>query len=258
MNRILIALAILIVTSGSSIAQKPPNPKRVKVDDITFTMMYVNGGTFKMGGFGYDRYSDELPDHTVTLSSYYLSETLVTHQLWTAVMGKNPSKYSRGKEPQNYPVESVSWDMAQEFITKLNQKTGLKFRLPTEAEWEYAANGGQTGIKGTIGPNSYSSDCWDPIGKVMGDKTQSPNGLGIWYMLGNLWEWCQDWYGAYPSNDATNPTGPTTGTDKVMRGGSWVSELKYCTQKYRASRNPKIGYPDAGLRLALTYEPKKK
>ena len=173
-------------------------------------------------------------------------------------MGQNPSKYHRAKEPQYYPVESVSWVLAQEFITKLNQKTGLKFRLPTEAEWEYAANGGQTGIKGTIGSNSYSSDCWDPIGKVMGDKTQSPNGLGIWYMLGNLWEWCQDWYGAYPSDDATNPTGPTTGTERVMRGGSWVSELKYCTPKYRASRNPKIGYPDAGLRLALTYEPNKK
>lgn len=248
---------MLIATSSISIAQKTPKPKKVKVDGITFTMIYVDGGSFTMGRYGsVDK--DELPEHTVTLNSYYISETLVTHQLWEAVMSKNPSKYSRNKEPQNYPVESVSWDLAQEFITKLNQKTGLKFRLPTEAEWEYAANGGKTGNKGTIGSNNHPFDSSDPIGKVIGDKTQSPNGLGIWYMLGNLWEWCQDWYGAYPNGNATNPTGPTTGTDKVMRGGSWVSGRRYCDPKYRASRNPKIGYPDVGLRLALTYEPKKK
>ena len=163
-------------------------------------------------------------------------------------MGGNSSSYSNID-----PKSSISWDMAQEFITKLNQKTGLKFRLPTEAEWEYAANGGKTGNIGTIGSNSGNL-----IGKVMGDKTQSPNGLGIWYMLGNLWEWCQDWYGAYPNGEATNPTGPTTGTEKVMRGGSWMSESKYCNPKYRASRNPKVGHDDVGLRLALTYEPKKK
>ena len=244
---------MLITTSGISIAQKPPKPKKVKVDDITFLMMYVDGGSFKMGGAG-GVASDELPEHTVTLSSYYISETLVTQKLWEAVMGGNPSSYS-----DIVPKISISWDMAQVFITKLNQKTGLKFRLPTEAEWEYAANGGKTGNIGTVGNNN--TDNWVSTVKVInesGNQTKSPNGLGIWYMLGTLWEWCQDWYGAYPNGDATNPTGPTTGTDKVMRGGSWISELKYCNPKYRASRNPKNGYPDAGLRLALTYEPNKK
>lgn len=252
MNRILIALAILIVTSGSSIAQKPPKPKRVKVDDITFLMMYVDGGSFKMGGYGGVDY-DELPEHTVTLSSYYLSETLVTQQLWEAMMGGDPSNNSA-----IHPKISISWDMAQAFITKLNQKTGLKFRLPTEAEWEYAANGGKTGNMGSIGLNNSHDWFIATVSNEGVNKTKTPNGLGIWFMLGNLWEWCQDWYGAYPNGEATNPTGPTTGTEKVMRGGSWMSESKYCNPKYRASRNPKVGHDDVGLRLALTYEPNMK
>ncbi|MBO7565978.1 MAG: formylglycine-generating enzyme family protein [Bacteroidales bacterium] len=249
MNRILIILVMLIATSGISIAQKPPKPKKVKVDGVTFLMMYVDGGSFKMGGTD----TDTRPEHTVTLSTYYISETLVTQQLWEAVMGGDPKNSSK-----IHPKVPISWDMAQEFITKLNQKTGLKFRLPTEAEWEYAANGGNTGNMGSTG--TYNTDYWNNVvvSKLNVEKTKAPNGLGIWYMLGNFWEWCQDWYDAYPNGDATNPTGPLIGTDKVMRGGSWMSESKYCNPKCRASRNPAIGYPDAGLRLALTYEPKKK
>ncbi|MBO7461099.1 MAG: formylglycine-generating enzyme family protein [Bacteroidales bacterium] len=249
MNRILIILAMLIATCSISIAQAPPKPKKVKVDGISFLMMYIDGDSFKMGGTD----TDTRPEHTVTLSSYYISETLVTQKLWEAVMGSNPSSYS-----DIVPKISISWDMAQEFITKLNQKTGLKFRLPTEAEWEYAANGGKTGNIGTIGLNNSNDWSTMIVSRENADKTKSPNGLGIWYMLGNLWEWCQDWYDAYPNGDATNPTGPTSGTDKVMRGGSWMSESKYCNPKYRASRNPKVGHDDVGLRLALTYEPKKK
>ncbi len=222
------------------------------VNGVSFTMIEVVGGTFTMGATP-EQESDafnEVPLHEVTLSTYYIGQTEVTQALWKAVMGNNPS-YHKGNK--NYPVEQVSWNMAQKFIAKLNRITGLKFRLPTEAEWEFAARGGtkSRGYKYS-GSNNIDEVAWcmdnspsetQPVG------TKSPNELGIYDMSGNAMEWCQDWYGNYSSAPQTNPTGRSTGDDRVTRGGSaWGGDC------YISSRG--LGYPGGGewhngFRLAL-------
>ena len=182
------------------------------VNGVTFTMIAVEGGTFQMGATseqGSDAESDEKPVHSVTLSDYCIGETEVTQELWEAVMGSNPSGFSG--YPQR-PVEKVSWNDCQEFITKLNQLTGKNFRLPTEAEWEYAARGGNKsqGYKYS-GSNTIDNVAWyysNSASRTHDVKTKSPNELGIYDMSGNVWEWCYDWYGSYSSGSQTNPTGP--------------------------------------------------
>ena len=201
------------------------------VNGVSFTMIAVEGGTFQMGATseqGSDAYSDESPVHSVTLSDYYIGETEVTQELWEAVMGGNPSGFSG--YPQR-PVECVSWNDCQTFIKKLNQLTGQNFRLPTEAEWEYAARGGNKskGYKYS-GSNTIGNVAWSMVnsGSTHNVKTKQANELGIYDMSGNVWEWCQDWYGSYSSGSQTNPTGPTSGSKRVLRGGSWFLNESYC------------------------------
>ena len=221
------------------------------VNGISFTMKLVEGGTFQMGSNDSDADSDEKPVHNVTLSSYYIGETEVTQALWKAVMGSNPSFY----KGDNLPVEQVSWNDIQEFIRKLNQKTEKNFRLPTEAEWEYAARGGKTskGYK-YAGSNTIDNVAWyiDNSGsKTHAVKGKNPNELGFYDMTGNVLEWCSDWYGSYSSGSQTNPQGPSSGSSRVLRGGGWYNIARYCRVSDRNSSAPVSSGIDLGFRLCL-------
>ena len=224
------------------------------VNGVTFEMIEVKGGTFTIGATqeqGSDAESDEKPTHSVTLSTYYIGKYEVTQKLWAAVMGSNPSFF----KGDNLPVEQVSWNDCQTFIKKLNTLTGKNFSLPTEAQWEYAARGG---IKSKnykySGSNSIDYVAW--YGSNSGSKThdagtKSPNELGIYDMSGNVWEWCYDWYGNYTASSQTNPSGPSSGSDRVLRGGSWSNCTGYCRVSFRYYYYPVISYYYNGLRLAL-------
>lgn len=241
-------------------------------------MIAVKGGTFTMGATseqGSDYGSDELPTHQVTLSDYYIGKYEVTQQLWEYVMsysgtaadGTTMSAYASdvwlGTNPSSsdgvgyyYPAYYVSYDdIVNTFLPRLNKITGKTFRLPTEAEWEYAARGGNKskGYKysgsNTIGDVAWytgnSSSTTHEVG------TKSPNELGIYDMSGNVWEWCSDWYGNYSSSSQTNPTGPTSGSYRVARGGGWINYAQICRVSGRGG-----GFPDSrgdglGFRLAL-------
>ena len=244
----------------------------ITVNGVTFNMIKVDGGTFMMGASEEtDNYSweREHPAHQVALSSYYIGETEVTQALWKAVMGKNPSK-TKGDD---LPVERVSWYDCQKFIEKLNSLTGKKFRLPTEAEWEFAARGGNknrhTQYSGSKRINDVAwywqnsgdmnlSGQWDGEKikrnncKIHPVKTKMPNELGIYDMSGNVCEWCQDWYGAYSSNAQTNPAGPSSGTNRVFRGGSWNVVAMCCRTSIRLDGTPNYRGNFVGLRLALS------
>lgn len=223
------------------------------VNGIKYNMVWVDGGTFRMGATSEQgsEISDEKPVHSVTLSGYYIGKTEVTQALWQAVMGSNPSYF----EGDDLPVEQVSWDDCQEFIRKLNSLTGQNFRLPTEAEWEFACRGGNNsrGYKYS-GSNYIDNVAW--YDGNSGDKThpvatKSPNELGIYDMSGNVWEWCADWYGDYSSGRQTNPKGTYGGSHRVNRGGSWIRYARNCRSSFRYYYYPTYRSGLLGLRLAL-------
>lgn len=223
----------------------------ITIDGVSFTMKLVEGGTFQMGSNDSDAESDEKPVHDVTLSSYYIGETEVTQALWKSVMGSNPSNFNG----DDLPVERVSWNDCQEFIRKLNQKTGKNFRLPTEAEWEFAARGGKKsrGYK-YAGSNNIGSVAWytdNSSSKTHPVKGKAPNELGLYDMSGNVREWCHDWKGDYGSSSQTNPQGPSSGSARVMRGGSWSYRAGYCRVSDRLIGVPDIPHNYIGFRLCL-------
>ena len=239
------------------------------VKGVEFKMVKVQGSTFQMGATseqGSDVWRDEKPVHSVTLSDYYIGQTQVTQELWQVVMGNNPSEF-RGDNQRS--VENVSWNDCQEFIEKLNRLTGKNFRLPTEAEWEFAARGGNkrndykysgsnkvNDVAWYKSNSSTNSVMWSFLTGDRGGRThpvaqKQANELGLYDMSGNVWEWCQDWYGDYSSNSQTNPTGPSTGSDRVLRGGGWYNyavEVRVSNRDYRTPDNRYFNY---GLRLAL-------
>lgn len=227
------------------------------VKGVKFKMKYVEGGEFMMGATaeqGDDVWDNEKPVHKVSLDSYYIGETQVTQALWKAVMGDNPSKF-RG---QNNPVEMVSWNDCQEFVKRLNQLTGKQFRLPTEAEWEYAARGGcrSQGYK-YAGSNNLSDVAW--FDDNSGSKThpvaqKMANELGLYDMSGNVWEWCNDWFGNYSSSPQYNPHGAISGGRRVLRGGSWNYSARGCRVSYRYFSNPDYRFNYFGLRLSLSLQ----
>ena len=235
--------------SGMTAEQK----KRI-INNLVNNMVYVSGGTFTMGATseqGSDANYDEKPTHRVTLSSYYVGKYEVTQAEWKAVMGSNPS-YFKG---DNLPVENVSWNDCQKFIRKLNSLTGKKFRLPTEAEWEFAARGGNNsrGYKYS-GSNNIGSVAWyednsgnrtHPVGQ------KSPNELGLYDMAGNVLEWCKDWYDDYSSSSQTNPTGPASVSCHISRGGGWDLSASDCRVSNRDIYAAGFSLTDIGLRLAL-------
>ena len=232
-----------------------PVTETFTVNGVSFTMVAVEGGTFTMGATPEqegEAFSNELPTHQVTLSSYKIGQTEVTQELWVAVMDNNPSYFPRDI---SQPVENISWNQCQEFILKLNELTGREFRLPTEAEWEFAARGGvqSRGYK-YAGSNTLDEVAWyngnagdygpHPVG------TKTPNELGLYDMTGNVWEWCYDWYGNYSSEAQTNPNGPDTGHQRVIRGGYWGANSD-CHISFRHKDNPGIYNGTFGMRLAL-------
>ncbi len=241
-------------------SSKVTSKQRSELQKLLDDMVYVEGGTFLMGAqksssssANYDSgaYSDESPVHSVTLSSYYIGKYEVTQALWEAVMGENPSYF----EDTNLPVENVSWEDCQKFIKKLNALTGITFRLPTEAEWEYAARGGNKskGYKYS-GSNTIGDVAWyydNSSSKTHQVGTKQANELGIYDMSGNVWEWCSDWYGSnyYSSSSQTNPTGPTSGSNRVLRGGSWIINARSCRVSYRDGDTPSNRYNFYGFRL---------
>jgi len=224
------------------------------VNGVTFLMVPVEGGTFTMGATseqGSDAEKDEKPVHQVTLSSFNIGQTEVTQELWQAVMGSNPSHFKGNK----HPVDYVKWEDCQTFIQKLNEMTGQQFRLPTEAEWEFAARGGNMsqGYK-YAGDNFLSSVVWYENNSRYSTHdvaTKSPNELGLYDMSGNVCEWCQDWYGDYDSSAQTNPKGPSSGSARVGRGGRWNSSASCCRVAYRDGIAPTSARNFIGFRLAL-------
>lgn len=223
------------------------------VNGVQFTMVEVEGGTFTMGATseqGSDAWDEEKPAHEVTLSDYYIGQTEVTQALWEAVMGSNPSD-SKG---DNLPVERVSWDDCQVFIQKLNQLTGKQFRLPTEAEWEYAARGGRKsrGYK-YAGGNNIDSVAWcdgNSGNETHPVATKQANELGIYDMSGNVLEWCSDWCGDYTSSSQSDPQGPSSGSFRVIRGGCYYNFARNCRVSYRISNTLDYRSGYLGLRLS--------
>jgi formylglycine-generating enzyme required for sulfatase activity len=216
-------------------------------------MVRVEGGTFTMGATseqGSNAYDVEKPTHQVTLSSFSIGKYEVTQEEWEAVMGSNPSTFKGAKKP----VEQVSWNDCQAFILKLNELTGRNFRLPTEAEWEFAARGGTKSIGYKYaGSDNLGNVAWysDKNGRTTDVGQKSPNELGLYDMSGNVCEWCSDWFGGYSSSSQTNPKGPSSGSSRVNRGGSWF----YFGSGWRVSErgwgNPPTSYGYIGLRLAM-------
>ena len=225
---------------------------------VSMRFVEIKPGRFMMGSPAseQDRDGDET-QHAVTISKpYWLGQTEVTQAQWQAVMGSNPSRF---KGDLTRPVEQVSWNDAVEFCRRLSQKTGMTFRLPTEAEWEYACRAGTTTAY------SFGNDAsslgeygWFDGNAGFSTKpvaTRKPNAWGLYDMHGNVWEWCSDWYGNYPSGAVSDPQGPVSGTGRVLRGGSWLNRSNLCRASFRFGLEPGLdncAFGDLGFRAART------
>ena len=232
-----------------SVTVTDPNTSAVyEFRQSTGNMVFVEGGTFQMGSNEGD---DEKPIHTVTVGDFYIGKYEVTQKEWEAVMGSNPSNFKGA----NRPVENVSWNDIKEFLQKLNFKSGKQYRLPTEAEWEYAARGGNQGQNFKYsGSNSIDEVAWyngNSSSQTHEVGQKQPNELGIYDMSGNVWEWCSDWYDAnyYSSSPSKNPQGPSSGSSRVLRGGSWGVNV-VCRSSFRDWGYPGVRYSSSGFRLA--------
>ncbi|SOD96425.1 SUMF1/EgtB/PvdO family nonheme iron enzyme [Spirosoma fluviale] len=242
----------------------PPAPKNRQYLDLPFAqMVYIPEGTFQMGDTRNEGDKDEKPVHTVTVSGFLMGKYEVTQRQWEAIMSNNPSHF---KDCPDCPVEQVSWNDVQEFLEKLNARTGGNYRLPTEAEWEYAAGGGA----GTRTRFGNGRDVLDPAeanfdgretykkpyskagnyrGETIPVGTFRANALGLYDMSGNVWEWCADWYGTYSSSSQSSPVGPTTGLTRVFRGGSWAIFPQSVRVQDRLSITPSYQNYHVGFRV---------
>lgn len=228
----------------------------------SFEMIKVEGGAFYMGAQknsseedNYDAYAYQIesPVHKVSVSSYAIGKFEVTQAQWSAAMGNNPSNI----QGENLPVENVTWEDVQSFISVLNEKSGLNYRLPTEAEWEFAAKGGNMSNAFYYSGNPVLGACgWfysNSKATTHEVGTKFPNELGIYDMSGNVREWCNDWFKYYSSSDEENPQGASDGSTKVNRGGSWTTPASNCRNTYRHTDYPHESALDLGFRLVLSY-----
>ena len=230
---------------------------RFEVGDVSFTMVKVPSGTFVMGATaeqGEEIYDWEKPKHYVTVSDFYIGQTEVTQALWAAVMDSVPSTF---KDLPSNPVENVNWEDCQVFIQRLNRLTGVTFRLPTEAEWEFAARGGtqskNTKCAGAAKPDEVAWFRDNSLSTTHPVGLKKPNELGLYDMNGNVWEWCNDWYGTYSADSQINPTGPESSDANlhVIRGGSWAYNALNCRNSVRHGQVSTDRTMNIGLRLAL-------
>lgn len=227
----------------------------VKVNNVTFDMVFVKGGTFDMGcnpSDNYECYDKESPVHNVTLSDYYIGRCEVTQKLWNAIMGENPSRYVG----EDHPVEMVTMRAVGKFIKRLYELTGMSFRLPTEAEWEYAAKGGAESQGYDYSGSDDLDDVTWYIDNCVTQGTQpvagkKPNELGIYDMSGNVYEWCSDWYDVYKDKPQVNPEGPMKRIYRVRRGGAWNSPMRHCRSTNRSFYAPAKCDSNIGFRLVL-------
>ncbi|GJQ57905.1 MAG: formylglycine-generating enzyme family protein [Candidatus Scalindua sp. AMX11] len=243
----------LIVDSGTK--QKEKMHRLEAVGDIEENMVLIQGGCFEMGDI-FDRGAvDEKPVHTVCISDFYLGKTEVTQKQWEEIVGDNPSKFTG----EDRPVERVSWHDVQDFIKKLNKKTGLHHRLPTEAEWEYAARsgGGDEEWAGTNNKSEIAEYGWFAHNSAKAGTQavawKKPNGLGLYDMMGNVWEWCSDWYDSdyYKISPEKDPEGPPEGSNRVIRGGGWKSKPEHLRTVNRNGFLPTSKkFANIGFRLA--------
>lgn len=230
-----------------------PAEKKNILRTLVNNMVYVEGGTFTLGAIVKNEFNTffSSPEHQVSLESFRIGKYEVTQREWRAVMGSNPSKY----KDDSQPVENVSWEDCQRFIAKLNNLVGQTFRLPTEAEWEYAARGGNKSQDYKYaGSNDLDLVAWhleNSNNRPHRVGTKRPNELGLYDMSGNVWEWCHDWYETYKPEAQHNPTGPSSGSVRVFRGGDRVSTPNCCRVVYRFSDSPSRHDEYIGLRLAL-------
>ena len=225
------------------------------VQPIEPEMIFVEGGTFLMGCFDDECHHDgrEEPAHLITLNNFKIGKYEVTQKEWKSIMNDNPSINSHN---ENFPVEMVSWNDVEQYIRKLNEFTGKNYRLPTEAEWEYAARGGNKskGYKYS-GSNDIDEVAWNgkqgegSLSYLVGGK--APNELGIYDMSGNVLEWCKDWFGFYTDILQINPLGPSTGTNRIARGGSYYGDIVRCRVTYRFYLPPDAQHRNVGFRLVL-------
>ena len=229
------------------------NKRSLILDEIFKNMILVPSGNFIMGNNDGEARSNEKPAHQITINNYRIGKYPISQKEWRMIMGKNPSNH----DDDNLPIETVSWNDVQQFIQQLNKRTGKKYRLPTEAEWEYAARGGNNKTNYPFsGSNHIDEVAWyegnsyriiHQIGK------KRANELGLYDMSGNVWEWCSDWYGEnfYANSPKNNPKGPSSGTNRVARGGSWCDLDKNCRTSYRRSFSPDTRIDYLGFRLCL-------
>jgi formylglycine-generating enzyme required for sulfatase activity len=250
MKKILAIAVILILLPVLSYSY--PDEARVWVKDMEFVM--VKGGCFKMGDIFGDGQADEKPVHEVCVDDFYMGKYPVTQRQWKDIMGETPSRFKECGE--TCPVDSVTWKDVIEFIGKFNHVTKRNHRLPTEAEWEYAARSGGRDEKwaGTGNEAELAGYAWysknsgfkpHPVGQ------KRPNGSGIYDMTGNVWQWVEDWYGEgyYSSGRKNNPKGPGNGQFRVLRGGSWYYNAKDVRSSARFHGDPAFRSNDFGFRL---------
>ena len=256
-KKLLFIVVLLSVTFCANAQDSIPSLKHLPqaIRDLVENMVYVEGGTFTMGNnqFEYDNpFNIAKPEHQVTLSPYFICRYEVTQEVWDAVMGNNFSRVKGAK----LPVTNICWDDCQEFVIKLVLMTGINFRLPTEAEWEFAARGGNKSCHTEYsGGNAIDSVAWcqfnsggvlHPVGQKL------PNELGLYDMNGNVWEWCYDYYGIYDSSAQTNPKGTLNASTNVTRGGCYTLRPEDCRAFSRYGINPSTKSPYGGFRLAAT------
>ena len=247
----LLSVMLCVDAQDSTSTKQLPQP----VQDLIENMVYVKGGTFTMGdnsARNMDIMEREKPEHQVTVSPFFICRYEVTQELWDAVMGNNFSRIKGAK----LPVTNICWDECQGFVLKLVLMTGINFRLPTEAEWEFAARGGNMSRHTKYsGSNQIDSVAWHTYNSgnnihFVGQK--SPNELGLYDMNGNVWEWCYDYYGPYEKAAQTNPRGISNSATNVIRGGSFQERPEFCCVTSRFGVMPAMQLPYVGLRLAAT------